>query len=500
MTYSDYMDLKSVGGFQSVAAYGTPRQITLGRGQEAEQVWTELATASLFPLLGVRAERGRFYTEEEAAIGGEPTVVLSHEFWSRRFGQDPDILGRTLEIGRGSYTVIGVAPPGFTGAELRPVDIWLPLERAQENEVGSFQWSDNRNYWFLWGVARLAPGATDAAARAEATAAHLGARAELIEQGQYDADAEVIPASIIAARGPTPSNESRVAGWLAGVSLIVLLIACFNVANLLLARAIHWRRETAVRAALGGSRSRILGQHLTESLILAGLGATAALAVARWGGDAVHQVLLPNVAFTDGGMGGRFLLFLGAATVLTAVFAGTVPALQASRTDTAEALKTGGQGGIHGRSRTRMALLVAQAALSVILLVGAGLFVQSLQEARTQDLGFDATRVAVVQFQWTETLPGEERQAIFLEAMERAKRMPTVQEAGLTLTIPFLSLLTLGDPRVPGLDSVPNDPLGRQYAMNRVGAGYFEAMGLSILQGDPSALPTRGREPRRWPW
>ena len=485
MTYSDYVDFKSVGAFQSVAAYANPRQLTMGQGAEAEQVWAELATASLFPLLGVSAERGRFFTEEEAAVGGVPTIVLAHEFWARRFGEDPDILGRTLEIGQGSYTVIGVAPPGFTGAELDPVDVWLPLERTQENQASSFQWRDNRNYWFLWGVARLAPGVVDAAAQAEATAIHRGARAELIEQGQYDAEAEVIPASIISARGPTPSNETRVAGWLAGVSLIVLLIACFNVANLLLARAIHWRRETAVRAALGGSRSRILGQHLTESLILAGLGATAALGVARWGGDDVHQVLLPNVAFTDGGVGARLLLFLAVATVLTALFAGTVPALQASRTDTADALKTGGHGGIHGRSKTRVALLVAQAALSVILLVGAGLFVQSLQEARTQDLGFDATRVAVVQLQWNETLPGEERQAIFQEVLERAQALPTVQEAGLSLTIPFWSLFTLGDPRVPGMDSVPADPLGRQYAMNRVGAGYFEAMGLSILRGRP---------------
>ncbi|MCK5653288.1 MAG: ABC transporter permease, partial [Gemmatimonadetes bacterium] len=217
-----------------------------------------------------------------------------------------------------------------------------------------------------------------------------------------------------------------------------------------------------------------------------------ALAVARWGGDAVHQVLLPNVAFTDGGMGSRLLIFLAVATVLTALFAGTVPALQASRTDTAEALKTGGQGAIYGRSRTRVALLVAQAALSVILLVGACLFVQSLREARTQDLGFDATRVAAVRIQWNETLPGEERQAIFQELKERAEGLPTVQEAGLSLTIPFWSLLTLGDPRVPGLDSVPNDPLGRQYAMNRVGAGYFEAMGLSILQGRPFRASDEG--------
>lgn len=381
--------------------------------------------------------------------------------------------------------MIGIAPPGFTGADLRPADVWLPFERAQENETGSFNWRDSRGFWSVWTVARLARGVTDQAAASEATAAHLGGRAELIEQGSYEPDAEIRLASIIAARGPTPTNEARVAIWLAGVSIIVLLIACFNVANLLLARSLQWRRETAVRAALGGGKGRILGQHFTETLVLTGLGAVAAMVVARWGGGAIHQVILPDVAFTDTGMGGRLLVFLGVATVLTALFAGAVPALQASRTDTAEALKVGGQAVAQGRSRTRVALLITQATLSVVLLVGSGLFVRSLREARVQDMGFDAERVAVVRFLWNEALPGEERTVIYREAQERALGLPVVQEAGVSLTIPFWSAFSLGDPRVPGLDSVPRHPGGRRYQVNRVGEGYFEAMGLAILQGRP---------------
>ncbi|HSR41563.1 MAG TPA: ABC transporter permease, partial [Longimicrobiales bacterium] len=438
-----------------------------------------------FPLLGVRPALGRFYSPAEDAVGAEPVAVLAHEFWERRFGADPEILGRTLEIGSGRYAVVGVAPPGFTGAELAPVDVWLPLETAQALEAGD-RWRESANWWWLRVVARMAPGREDGVAESQATTAHRARHRSQIEAGQYDANAEILTAPIIAARGPTPSDEAAVSRWLAAVALIVLLIACANVANLMLARAVRWRRELAVRVALGVSRTRLVGQLLTESLVLAALGALAALVAARWGGATVHRLLLPDVAFTDGGLGGRLLLFTALATLVTAVLAGLIPALEATRTDVSHALKSGGPGGSRHRSRTRFVLLVAQGALSVVLLVGAGLFVRSLQRAQALDLGFDARRTVLVQLHWNGELPADRREAVYREALERTRRLPATRAAGLSYTVPFWSALSIGRPRVPGLDSFPRHPAGGPYA-NKVGPGYFEAMGLELVRGRPIA-------------
>jgi predicted permease len=481
LTYPDYRDFQRVSAFSRVAAYAD-RRATFGRGEGAHEVHTILASASLFPLLGVRPALGRFFTEDEAALGANPTAVLSWEFWRRQFGADRNVLGRTVDVGPGTYTVIGVAPEGFTGAELSPVDVWLPLERAQEMWNEGWGWAENRNWWWIHVVARLAPGVAPAAADAAATAAHRAARREAIAEGDYSRDATILAAPIIAAQGPDPSSESRVARWLAAVSAIVLLIACFNVANLLLARAARARREIAVRVALGVSRARLLAELLTESLVLAALSAAAALLVARLGGQALQKALLPDVAFVGSGLGGRLLAFTGIVSLVTALLAGVVPALQSSRSDVAGALKGDSAGGGRARSRARVAFLVAQAALSVVLLVGAGLFVRSLDRARGLDLGFEADRVAVVRLEWNETLPAGARTALYREALDHVRRLRGVRAAGLTYTVPFQSSVSIGEPRVPGVDSLVLPPSGGPY-VNKVSSGYFEAMGLRIVQG-----------------
>ncbi|MEQ9398873.1 MAG: ADOP family duplicated permease [Longimicrobiales bacterium] len=485
LTWPDYEDLQAVDAFSRVAAYTSPQATTLGRGDAAQRVQTVAASWSLFPLLGVTPRTGRFYYEAEDALGADPVAVLSEEFWIRNFGADPDVIGRRIDLGEGSYEVVGVAPAGFTGAELAPVDIWLPIARSQELESGGTGWYDgehNRNWWWLRVAVRLDEGTDASVAADQATAAHRAGRDALIREDRYDEGATLTLASVIAARGPDPSAEAQVARWLAGVSLIVLLIACFNVANLLLARAARWRREVAVRMALGISRGRLLGQLLTESLVLAGLGAAAALLLARWGGSAIHSILLPNVAFTDAGLSGRLVVFLAAAAVLTAGLAGLLPALQASRSEVADALRAGGRGVSRGSGRTRTLLLVAQAALSVVLLIGAGLFVTSLRNARTADLGFDPEQVVVVRLEWSESLDTETRHQEFQDLRTRVERLPGVESAALTYSIPFYSSIGVGTPRVPGRDSIPSHPSGGPYA-NKVDAAYFRTMDLQILQG-----------------
>jgi predicted permease len=201
----------------------------------------------------------------------------------------------------------------------------------------------------------------------------------------------------------------------------------------------------------------------------------------------VHQILLPNVAFTDTSLGGRLLRFTGVAALGAGLVAGLIPARSASKADLADALKAGGRGVAGGRSRARVALLIGQAALSVVLLVGAGLFVRSLRAASELDLGFDAGGVVVVDLQWNESLSSEERHAIVEQALSGIRRLPAVQSAGLTWTVPFRSTFGMGQPRVPGMDSIPRHRSGGPY-VNKVGSGYFDAMGLTILQG-------RGFEP-----
>jgi len=482
ITYPDYRDFASVGAFSSVAAYNGPYERTVGRGDAARQARISGATASLFPLLGVTPAFGRFFLDSDEEADATPTAVLAHEYWEREYGASTDVLGSTIDIGDGTYEIVGVAPPGFTGAQLAPVDIWAPATVLQTIEAGDRRWETNRGWYWIQGVARLAPEATVEAAEAEATAMHRAGRAEQIAEDRYDEDAAVLVAPIIAARGPSPTEEAQVTRWLAGVSLIVLLIACFNAANLLLARAIRSQREVAVRLALGVSRSRLVGELVSESLILAGLGAAAGLLLAYGLDGTVHDLLLPNVAFTDAALGRRLLVFTVAAAIGAGLLAGVLPALQSSRAHVADALKAGGRDIAGGRSRTRVALLVGQAALSVVLLVGAGLFVRSLRSASGLDLGFDARNVAVLGLEWNETLPMEERQSIYERVLDGVRRLPGVHAAGLTYTVPFWSSISLGQPRVPGLDSIPRHHDGGPY-VNKVGSGYFDAMGLSILQG-----------------
>lgn len=419
LSYPDYQDFFAVDAFADVAAYTPSRERTVGRGEAASRARVAGASAKLFPLLGVKPAAGRFFPLEGDALEANPIAVLAHEYWERRYGLDPEILGRTIEVDTRSLTVIGIAPAGFTGAQLAPVDIWIPIsEEIPMNFLAA------RSALTVRAVARLAPDATVEAAEAEATARHLGGRAEMIARGFYDTDAEVILAPIIAARGPNPTTEVQVAQWLAGVSLVVLLIACFNVANLLLARSIRSRREIAVRLALGASRGRLIGELLTESLTLATMGAGAALLVARVFSATVHEILVPNVAFTGSGLGGRLLGFTLVATVATGLITGLIPAFQASRAELADTLKAGGGGVAAGRSKAGSALLVGQVALSVVLLVGAGLFVRSLRTAQGLDLGFDPQNIAVVNPELHLALRFSERGAILERTVERIRRLP----------------------------------------------------------------------------
>ncbi len=507
IAYPDYLDLKKVGSLQAVAAFADASGTTLGTGPDAVRVQVAQATWDFFPLLGVHAERGRFFGADEDRDGAAPTAVVSHEYWRSKMGGDPDVLGRTLEIAGDSYTVVGVAPAGFTGVNLSPVDIWVPLVTSGVLRYGR-QWVDSRGWYWFEEVARLPAGADAAAAEAEATAMHLNARKEQVDAGEYPKEAHIALDPLVLARGPEANGETRVAQWLGGVSLLVLLIACANVANLLLARGTRRRREVAVRLALGVGRPRLVTSMVVESILLALLGGGVAVALATWGGAIIRRTLLPGVLFPGSAVSGRVVLFTLSAAVLAGLLAGVGPAFQATRADLTGDLAMGA-GAASGRSsRTRALLTVAQAALSVVLLVGAGLFVRSVSAVRHLDLGLDVDHLVLAGIEFetramdmdTDSVEkgfmqqgsAREENEVYQKALERLASVPGVASVAGTSS-PFQWAFG-SDLKVPGRDSLPQLPGGGPYFQD-VTPGYLSTVGLRITRGrDLQASDAAGAE------
>lgn len=484
LSYPDYSELRKVSGFSDVAAH-TPQTVTLGKGTESERITAELATASYFPLLGVKPALGRFYTEDEDRIASDaPTVVLGWGFWQRRFGGSRSVLGSQLEIGRGSYTVIGVAPRGFTGVNISPIDVWLPFHAAGAIQDGP-EWENSRGWYWFTGLARLKPDVTESGAFAEATTRYRAGRAESegsrgraarANRSFDNPEATVLGTSLIEARGPNPSRESRVAQALGAVALLVLLIACANVANLFLARGVQRRRMLAVQSALGVGRGRLFLQLLTEAVLLSLAAGAFALAFAEAVAPALFRTLLPDTAppITNSW---RVLLFTTLLAGMTIVLAGLIPAVRASQVQPGEVLRTTRM--TARSSWLRRGLLATQAALSIILLVAAGLFLRSLHEARNIDLGPDLEAVALNIEMDNGTRVGAELSAIAYPLLEQLRAHPAVASATITNIPPFSG--SWGFPiALPAPDTLPSGFPPSYYAADE---DYFRTLGFELRLG-----------------
>lgn len=484
LSYPDYVDFTRAHSFSSVAAVNN-RKITVGHGVDAHRYDASLVTGGFFSLLGVKPQLGRFFGAAEDRPGAAGVAVIGYQSWQRDFGGDPQAIGKTLDFGHGPYIIIGVAPEGFTGIDLKAVDVWLPLRTANSQMWRPAQWVNNRHMNWLRAIARLAPGVPALTAGAEATLLQRQGRREQIGEQSYDPNTRIIAAPLITARGPLASSESKVAQWLAGISLLVLLIACANVANLLLARAVRQRRETGIRLALGSSRARVVGHALTESILLAALGGVAALLFAHVGENLLRTFLLPNIVWSEPGIMLRVGGFITVLTVLAGVAAGVIPAIQASQADVLETIKSGASRNTSGSaSRARDALIVLQVALSVVLLVGAGLFVHSLHQANTVELGFDPSGVLIIspEFDHDTSAADMVRDAEFTRrALDRLKLLSGVQRASVDVSTPFWSsfITTL---KVPGLDSIPVLPSGPPF-LHAIDPDYFDLLHLKLLRG-----------------
>jgi predicted permease len=498
LAFPSYLDFAlDTSVLASVAAFQT-RQLPVGDGDATRELPVTVASASYFDLFDARPALGRFFdASDDSGPAGQNVVVLGHGYWQSRFGGRRDVIGQPLRVGRTLATIIGVAPEGFVGMSDQGVPaLFLPITAFAYSMRGPGY--ANGPFWsWLELVVRRRADVSLAAAEAALGFRFVEQYRRVMAEAPSVAAIEVAQprvslGSVHTERGPQAGRDSRVVSWIAGVAVIVLLIACANVANLLLSRALSRRREIAVRLALGISRGRLIRQLLTESLCLALLGGVTGLAIARWGTTSIRSFFFavdePLRVATDV----RTLVFAVLMTLTVGLLTGLVPAWLAGRGDLANALKVGGRDGTTRRSRTRMVLLVVQATLSVVLLLGAGFFVRSLRNVREYRMGYDTERLVFASVNLRGArLSGAEQEALATRLIAASREVPGVVNVSLAATVPFWSNEGRGL-WIPGVDSVRN--LGR-FLLQAGSAEYFATTGTRILKGrafdasDPAGGP-----------
>jgi macrolide transport system ATP-binding/permease protein len=470
-------------------------------GAQPETVQGQLVTGDFFDVLGVKAAVGRtFRPEEDRTPGTHLVAVLSYDGWQRYFAGDPAVVGKTITLNRQLFTVVGVAPQGFRGTNLfaRPV-AWLPTMCYQQVLSGFLLENFESRRGLVWQVvARLAPGVSIEQARANMTT--LASQLEL----EYPTDNRGRSVRVLTLSesrvGPNGGNVTLAAGMLMTIVALVLLVACGNVANLLLARASARRREIALRLALGATRTRIVRQLLVESLALAVVGGALALPLSYWGQlllMAARPPFLPADAL-DAVPDGRVLAFTAAATLVTGLLFGLVPALRASRPSLVTEIKEGAAdpGGGDHLFGLRNVLVLAQVALSLIALVVASLFVRSLNRTMEIDPGFDVAHLASMNVDLGTSGYDEPRGREFQRKMlERATSVAGVQSATLASFAPLLGGGFARTVFLAGQDT--NDPRnGKLVQIQTVSDTYFQTMGIRLRRGRNFAASDLPAAPR----
>jgi predicted permease len=460
--------------FAALAAVATGTMVW-GRAGDAQPVAALEVSGRYFGLLGGEPLIGRWFGDpEDEAPTGRPVVVLGHAFWRRAFGADPAIIGRRIVLDDVGYEVIGVAPPDFTGATAEPNDVWVPLSAAFASDQG---WRDTPGRNLIALLGRLRPETSPSAAAAEGSRI-LGHNQDLF--GGMDATASLEVNSLVPGLGDR-STIGRIALWLALVSAIAFAIAVANVANLMLVRAYRRRRELAVRAALGAGRVQLVRQLAIESLLLTAGAGLVALIVAVLASEAIRTVLVPSLAAPEGLVPRR----LGWLTVLAAVagglLVGVMPAVRATRISVVDDLKAGGGGASRRRAPLLSAMLVVQSGLTVVLLVGAGLFLQSLHRVRAQDLGFDRRNVYLATMRFPGAVAGATADARYREAEQAVGRIPGVVLASVAQAVPFGNH-HVPPIAVPGREDFP-DPRQQLPFLNAATPAYFAILGLRLEEG-----------------
>ncbi len=457
-------------------------------GGEPEQVFGLQVAGGYFEVLGIEPFHGRLFgPRDDVEPGGHPVVVLSHRFWQRRFGGDRGLVGNTITLNRLPFTVVGIAPPGFEGTfTLGQTDFWAPMTMVDTFWTAFREFFDDRRALFMFVYGRLAPGVTIEQARAQVAAVGRG-----LEQTYPDVNENrgftIRPLAETVINPAQRDNFERSGALMMTVVGLILLIACVNVANLLLGKAVARRREIAIRMSLGAARWRIIRQLLTESLVLALSAGVLGLAFAYWARSALWAMRPPFLQQSglDLSLDTSVLGFTLVVAILTGVLFGLFPALRASRPGLAQDLKEGteNESGLARTFNFKNLLVTGQVALSLVALIGSGIFLRSLGEATRIDLGFEPGPLATMTFDVSRQGYDADRGEQFLSrVIERASQVPGVESAALATIVPLTGGGFMRTVYVEGRDTEAENN-GLLTPANVVGPGFFKTLGIELRRG-----------------
>jgi predicted permease len=483
LSYPGYVDLRDHNRTLSdFAAFdGDPHSVSWSHGGKGQMVYGQLVSTNFFSVLGLEPALGRFFQPDGDKSGpGAPAVVISYPFWQRQLGGDRSAIGRALVLNGASYTVIGVAPPGFNGVIIGSRhDFWAPLAMTPTLIHDHDRMGSDTSFW-LFGLGRLKPGVSKNEAQADLTVLTRAAHSSDPKAAVMDASA--FPVQLVP--GPFRGYVAAFTGLLMAAVGLVLLIACANAANLVLARATTRRRELAVRSALGASRFRIVRQAITESLMLSMMGGAGGLMLAYWSVPLLLNLKPATIPVSiEAPLDWRVFAFAFAASLLSGIAFGVVPALRSTRRDLLPALKDQRQLAGPRRSRLRGSIVVAQITVCLVLLISAGLCVRSLFNARSIDPGFSTHNIAVAQLDpgslgYTES---QDRQ-FYQQLLERVRALPGVSSASLSDYLPLGTSRSMNEVKIDGVNPPPGQDIIRvQFAA--VAPNFFSTMGIPVLNG-----------------
>ncbi|MGA3206169.1 MAG: ABC transporter permease, partial [Bryobacteraceae bacterium] len=485
-SYPEYLNYRDNNHVFSGVAVSAGAAASLG-GAESRRIAGKVVSCNYFSVLGRVPTLGREFTAEECATpDGTPVAILSHDFWTTQFHADPQVIGSTILLNRRAFTVVGIGPPGFAGTGVTPDSYWAPIAMQSTLKPGEALLSDANCSW-LEMVARLKPGVSIARTRAD-----LAVIAGRIDQS-YPGRTTTLSVDTATFMGEPEARTIILTGGVVALLAVglVLLIACANVANLLLSRAAARQKEIAIRLSAGASRGRLVRQLLTESVLISLAGGALGSVFAFWSFKALLNIIIANLPAGAPPMALtltpdlRVLAYAIAMSAITGILFGLVPALQATRPDLVSALKDEGSGFAGARLSThfsrgwlRNALIVAQVSVCLILLVAAGLLTRGLEASQTLDPGFSMKGVVATSFDLTEQGYNDARAFEFhRQLLERVSAIPGVDAASQLAVVP-LEGSTFGT--VINLDGVSE---GQQVKFNNVSPAFFPLLGIPIIRG-----------------
>ena len=490
MSYPDFLDYRNQATSFAGLTAEDMIQVAINSENQNDVIWGQVVSASYFDVMQVKPILGRtFLPDEDKTAGGNPVVVLGNSFWQRRMASDANIVGKKVQLNNRAYEVIGVSPEYFHGSKFAlSMDFWVPISMAEELRRNPGVLTERGSHWMNV-IGRLKPGVSMDQASAE-----MSAIATRLNQTYPDNRASNTQAKVLGeveGRFEDMGGVFKSAGAIAmAIVGLILLIACANVANLMLARAAARRKEIGIRLALGANRARLIRQLLTESLLLSLLGGALGLLLAFWVSDLMEgfiPVLEYNFVKDFFALDSRALVFTLIISLATGLVFGLAPAWQSSNPDVVPVLKGDPEAALRGKRRAfglRNVLVVAQVALSLVVLVCGGLFIKSFRKAQTMDPGFDNPNGLIVSLS-PQLVGYDEEQArnFYKQIVERVSHVPGIDAASLARTLPLGDSSNSNGPILKEGETLARGSAGRNIMTNVISPGFFKTMQIPILEG-----------------